>query len=190
MPLLKARYDIMKKFIAVLLLTVMLAVSVAALANVEFTKDCYAYKHVGYDKTSTIIKKGSVAKVDHWNSAKSWVKVFLNSKTKRWVRGKYVKTAASSKPVKIMYAGGGSSYSTTGSTTTLTGYSKVKATGKCNIRATACLQGKILGIFQKGKSMTFTGKVSTDSRGIDWYSVVTPTSAKGWVSSVYTVLVK
>ena len=181
----------MKKFIAALLVLTMLVATVAfATDYVKFTGTATGYNKRGSGKTGTVIKKGSVAEVNQWNSDKSWVQVILDSKTKLWFKAKYVKEDKSASAAKIVYAAGGTNRSEVGSEIAMTGFTKVRATGKCNIRATASLRGKSLGTFKKGMRFDFTGKVSTDSRGVDWYSVRTDSGANAWVSSVYCKLEK
>ena len=108
-----------------------------------------------------------------------------------WVKDSCVKTAKSAKKAKIAYSDGGSEHSTEGKSKKVKGYTTVCASkGKCNIRKTPCLSGKSLGTFKKGMRFDFTGKVSTDSRGVDWYSVRTDKGQSAWVSSVYCKLEK
>ena len=108
-----------------------------------------------------------------------------------WVKDSCIKTDKKAKKAKIAYSEGGSKHSTEGDTRKVKGYSTVYASkGKCNIRKKPCLSGKSLGTFKKGMRFDFTGKVSTDSRGVDWYSVRTDSGANAWVSSVYCKLEK
>lgn len=181
--------NIMKKIVAVALVVSMLAMSAAfAESFVKFTGNAHCYKKAGSGETETVIKKGSVAeKVD---TKGGYTQVKVNGKTKLWVKSELVKADKKAKASKIAFSEGGSKLSKEGKAHGVKGYSKVVSKGKCNIRTKASLSGKSLGTFKKGETLKFTGKVSRDSRGIDWYSVRTKNGANAWVSSVYTALEK
>ena len=179
-----------KKFVAVILVIVTLTLSTAfAEGFVKFTKNADCYKNPGSGKTDTVIRHDSVAqKLDHEDG---YTLVKLDKKHSMWVKDSCVKTAKKAKKAKIAYSEGGSKLSSEGKSKKVKGYSTVYAAkGKCNIRKKPCLSGKSLGTFKKGMRFDFTGKVSTDSRGVDWYSVRTDKGANAWVSSVYCKLEK
>ena len=180
----------LKKIIAVIMIVATLAISAACAEGfVKFTKNATAYANPGSGKSSTVIRHGSVAKVLDKENGYTLVK--LDKNTSAWVKSSCVKTDNKAKKSKIAYSEGGEKLSTKGKTRKAKGnYSTVLATGKCNIRKSPCLSGKSVGTFKKGQYLTFTGKVSKDSRGIDWYSVTTANGTKAWVSSVYCKLEK
>ena len=180
---------IMKKIVALILVIATLTASVAfAEGFVKFTKNAACYKHPGSGKTETIIRHDSIAKkLDHEDG---YTLVKLDDDTNRWVKDSCIKTAKNAKKAKIAYSDGGAKMSTEGKTRKVKGYETVYCGGKCNIRKQPCLSGKSLGTFKKGQRFDFTGKVSTDSRGVDWYSVLTDKGQNAWVSSVYCKLEK
>ena len=106
-----------------------------------------------------------------------WYKVSYNGVT-GWVSSRYAQltnTASSSS------SGSGSSTSSSAS--------KVKASGgSVTIPATANKTSDKLGFIAEGKTATYLGKSSTDSRGVKWY-YVSYNDVKGWVSSVYSKLI-
>ena len=179
----------LKKVLAMILVVAVLAVSAAfAESFVKFTHNAPCYKKAGSQKTETVIRRGSVAeKLDTKNG---YTLVRLNKDTTRWVKSKYVVSDKKATKAKIAYSEGGSNLSTAGKEKKLSGYKKVLSKGKCNIRKKPCLSGKSLGTFKKGMRFDFTGKVSTDSRGVEWYSVRTDKGQNAWVSSVYCKLEK
>lgn len=182
---------LMKKIIAVILVVAMLGISAVAYAAgsfVKFTGNATCYKKAGSAATDTVIRRGSVA--EKLDTKGSYTKVRLDKNTTMWVKTKYVSADKKATKSKIAYSSGGSKHSEAGKAKSVSGYRKVVAKGNCNIRKNACLDSKSYGTFHKGESMKFTGKVSRDSRGIDWYSVVTAKGTKAWVSSVYCKLVK
>ena len=183
----KVRYEGMKKFIAMLLLVAILAVSTAALANVKFTGSCYVYKHEGYGKTSTVIHKGSILK-DKYHG-KYWTKVDLGDGTSGWVRSKYV-TSTSQKVSGPFYGAGGQGKSTEkGKETTGVSGSKIKATGRVHVRSGASLDSTVLGTLYPGETLKFTGATKKDSRGVKFYKV-SYDGKTAWVSSGYSEIVK
>ena len=100
------------------------------------------------------------------------------------------RVSTSSKPGPYYSSGGTGKSKPVGKTESYkTSCKWVRATGKCNIRRTASLQGKSLGTFRKGEWMTYLGKRQKDTRDVWWYQVLTPDGVKAWVSSHYTVLV-
>ena len=182
----------MKKFLATLLLVAILVSSVAFAADLlKFKKNAYLYEKPRCHKTSTVIKKGSIAKgaASAKMTAGHFSMVKINGK-KFYVKSELVEVVKKGSE-KIIYAAGGTQKSKeAGSEEKVSGYKKVRATGKCNIRATASLQGKSLGTFKKGKWMTFKGVKKADDRGVYWYKIVTSKGVTGWVSEAYTKLEK
>ena len=180
----------LKKIVAIIMIVATLAVSAAcAEGYVKFTKDAKAYSNPGSGKMQTVIRHGSVAKALDEESGYTLVK--LNKNTSVWVKNGCIKADNKAKKSKISYSDGGKDLSTKGKTRKAKGnYRTVLSQGKCNIRKSPCLSGKSVGTFKKGQRMKFTGKISTDSRGIDWYSVTTSNGTKAWVSSVYCKLEK
>ena len=179
-----------KKIIAVILVVVTLTLSTAfAEGFVKFTKNADCYKNPGSGKTHTVIRHDSIAqKLDHEGG---YTLIKLDKNTSMWVKDGCIKNASKAKKAKIAFSDGGSKLSTEGKSKKVKGYTTVYAAkGKCNIRKKPCLSGKSLGSFKKGMRFDFTGKVSTDSRGVDWYSVRTDSGANAWVSSVYCKLEK
>ena len=178
-----------KRIVAVILVIVTLTLSTAfAEGFVKFTKNADCYKKPGSGKTDTVIRHDSVAeKLDHEDG---YTLVKLDKKHSMWVKDSCVKTAKKAKKARIAYSEGGSKLSSEGKSKKVKGYTTVLSKGKCNIRKKPCLSGKSLGTFKKGMRFDFTGKVSTDSRGVEWYSVRTDKGANAWVSSVYCKLEK
>ena len=199
-----------KKILAAVLVLALAMSMVAAMAaeivagsNVKFTGSAYAYKGDGSRKTkqSIIVKKGSTSFVHDVKG--DWALVclcpvgeHLKSPFDLWFNKKYLKPVKSD-DYKIVYAAGGSGRSEEYDRAPIVGLKgkKIKATGKCNIRKTASLQGKSLGVFRKGETMKLTGNMGIDTRGVIWYGVKFSwkngkTDVKeAWVSSEYTELV-
>ena len=178
----------MKKFIAMLLLVSVLAVSTAAMANVLFTGSCYVYKHEGYGMTDTIIHKGSI--LEETYMGKYWTEVELSDGTTGWVRTKYVTYTSKSSNGSPIYGSGGQGRSTqVGSETPDVAGSRIRATGRVNVRSNASLSSNILGTLQPGETVKFLNATRKDSRGVVFYKV----SYKGqtaWISSGYSEIVK
>ena len=98
-----------------------------------------------------------------------WYKVSFNGST-GWVSSRYT---------EITYGSSGSSSSTG---------KYVKAVGgSVTIRSSASLSAGTLGYIPEGKTGTYQGKTSTDSRGVKWYKV-SYGGVTGWVSSRYAQL--
>ena len=180
----------MKKFIAVLLVLTMLVSATAFAKNIILKSNAHLYKGAGTGKTDIVLKKGSVVECTYDHIGSKNTKITLANGQEYWVKSQYVKGFTDKKPQEIYAAGGTQKSTVSGSEVPVSGYTKVRATGKCNIRTSASLQGKAIGTFQKGKWMTFKGVKRADSRGIDWYKVVTSKGVEAWVSSVYTELEK
>ena len=107
-----------------------------------------------------------------------WYKVSYNGVT-GWVSSRYAQltnTASSSS------SGSSSSGSSSSG-------SKVQASGgSVTIRAKANKTSDKLGYMAEGKTATYLGKSSTDSRGVKWY-YISYNGVTGWVSSMYSKLV-
>lgn len=104
-----------------------------------------------------------------------WYKVSYGGVT-GWVSSRYAQLTNSA------------SSSSSGSSSSSSG-SKVQASGgSVTIRAKANKTSDKLGFMAEGKTATYLGKSSTDSRGVKWY-YVSYNGVKGWVSSKYSKLV-
>jgi len=185
----------MKKLVSILLVTALMAIclGVPALAAsyVYFTGSCHVYKGPGrgYDNLG-IVKKGSTLPYKG-NSKKSggttWYNVTFNGKS-GWVSSKY--GDLTNQWGSAEYASGGTGGSTQGAVTgSFESGKKVYINGNVNVRKGPSLSDDRIGTAYKGDVLTGTGSISTDSRGIDWYSVKF-NGKKGWVSSVYASLKK
>ena len=103
-----------------------------------------------------------------------WYKVKYNGVT-GWVSSRYSKVTNS----KDSGSSGGSVSSS----------DSVKVVGgDVTIRAKADKTSSKLGYIAEGKTATYLGKTSTDSRGVQWY-YISYNGIKGWVSSRYTRLI-
>ena len=103
-----------------------------------------------------------------------WFKVQYKGET-GWVSSKYAQITNSAGTS----TGGGASTSGT----------KVKiVNGSVTIRSKANKESAKLGAIAQGKTATYLGKSSTDSRGIKWFYIEYK-GVKGWVSSMYAKLV-
>ena len=74
------------------------------------------------------------------------------------------------------------------STVAVTGalaYSKIKITGKCNLRSGPGLGYSIKRTVPYGAKVTYLNSSKKDGRGVRWYAVWY-NGHKGWVSSVYS----
>lgn len=104
-----------------------------------------------------------------------WYKVSYNGST-GWVSSKYAKKTSSSSS--------GSSGSQSGPTVDMSGnYVKI-VNGNVTIRSKANINSSKLGTISEGKTATFLGKASTDSRGVVWFKIKY-NGTTGWVSSKY-----
>ena len=187
----------LKKFVAALLvLTMVLATgSVAFASSAKFTKkDVDNYTWLKFDgslyafdkpkfssKTNIIVKKGSAALLLDVSKDGKWAELLLSLYTARnqtvtkWFRTDKLSIAGNSstdyKYGRVIFASGGSDMSDEflrlkkkiGQYTNKT----VVTTGKVNLRKTASLKGKSLGIVKKGEKVKLTGIV-----GMDWFGVV------------------
>ena len=183
----------MKKFLATLLLVAILVSSIAASAALlKFTKNAYLYEKPRCHKTSTVIKKGSIAEgtpsakmtKGHFSAVKIQGKTF-------YVKSELLKVVTSGTP-KIIYAQGGTGKSNQpGTPEKVTGFTRVYVVKgkKVNVRATPSLAGKAVGASLKGgKWVKFLGYKAADERGVYFYKIQDSKGRIGWVSEVYTYL--
>ena len=186
----------MKRFISIMMIAALMLVSLAvpALAASDyayFTGSCHIYEGPGkgYEALG-IINKGSTLK--YLGTSKdvgstTWYKVEFNYQD-GWASDKYCYLTSTSG--KATYGDGGEGASDEGYTSGSFKYgAKVYINGDCNIRSGPALEYDSLGVAHKGKTMTGTGSISTDSRGVKWYSVKYD-GDEAWVSSVYASLKK
>ena len=183
----------MKKFAASLLIAALLLVclgaSALAASNVYFSGSCHVrsgpgtwYESLGIvNSGSTLTYLGDSTYVD----GTAWYKVSFHGNT-GWVSSKF--TYLTNSGGTATYGGGGSegSYST-GSTGSFAYGANVYISGNCNVRTGPSLSYSILGTAYNGDVLTGTGSISTDNRGVEWYSVRFHGNT-GWVSSVYASL--
>lgn len=185
----------MKRFISLMIAALLLfSLSVPAMAAsdyVYFTGSCHIYEGPGRSYEALgIINKNSTLK--YLGTSKdvgstTWYKVEFNYRD-GWASDKYCYLTASSG--KATYGDGGTGASDEGYTSGSFKYgANVYINGNCNIRSGPALEYDSLGVAHKGKTMTGTGSISTDSRGVDWYSVKYD-GDEAWVSSVYASLKK
>ena len=186
----------MKRFLSFIMIAalLMIGLSVPAFAagqHAYFTGSCHIYDGPGksYDalgiinKGSSLLYLGSTKDV----GGTTWYKVEFNYQ-EGWASGKYCYLTKESG--KATYADGGTGASDEGYTSGSFKYgAKVYINGDCNIRSGPALEFDSLGVAHKGKTMTGTGTISTDSRGVKWYSVKYD-GDEAWVSSVYASLKK
>lgn len=208
----------MKKLLAALLvLTMVVALASTAFAYkekeadkyVKFTGSAWGYDKVtnqhgknndGQSKGTIALRKGSIAHVVGVKG--KWLKIEVPTRGMKdveffWFNEKYTK-ATDSEEVKLIYSAGGSGRSTPeGEEEEIAAkYKKVtvKSGRRTNIRKTASLAGKSLGVIGKGHG-TKTVKLHkdhmkvADSRGIFFYHIMYKGKA-AWVSSEYTTLKK
>ncbi|MBQ3574081.1 MAG: SH3 domain-containing protein, partial [Clostridia bacterium] len=145
--------------------------------TVKATGDIYIRSKA--NKSSSALgsmKKGAVATYLGSTSTDSrgvkWYKVKYNGVT-GWVSSKYS---------KVGYYSSGSSddSSTSGDTVKIVG-------GDVFIRSKPNKSSSKLGSIKNGKTATYLGESSTDSRGVKWYKVKY-NGTTGWVSSKYSKL--
>lgn len=199
----------MKKLVSILvLLSMVLALCSTAMASskihvydyVKFTGNAYGYEKAGSKKTDLIIKKGSCAYVYAVSSNGKWVKISVDwyadtngDLEYMWFSTDHLKVLGDDDTyMPLIFASGGSGRSyqiDKAHTFAPKGASRVKATGKVNIRKTASLSGKSLGVLHKGESLKYLKKVSLDSRGLVFFKV-RYNGKNAWVSSIYTKLGK
>ena len=144
--------------------------------TVKATGDLYIRSKA--NKSSSALgsmKKGAVATFLGSTSTDSrgvkWYKVKYDGVT-GWVSSKYSK-------VGYYSSGSSDSSSTSGDT--------VKTTGDVFIRSKPNKESSKLGSMKKGKTATYLGESSVDSRGVRWYKVKY-NGVTGWVSSKYSKL--
>ena len=102
-----------------------------------------------------------------------WYKVKYNGIT-GWVSSRYSKLTDSK-------GSGSSGGSSSGDSVKIVG-------GDVTIRSKADKTSSKLGYIPEGKTASYLGKTSTDSRGVQWY-YISYGGVKGWVSSMYARLV-
>ena len=181
----------MKKLITVMLLAAMLLVCLSASAlaasSVYFSGSCHVRTGpgTGYDSIG-IVNKGSYLTYkgvsQYGSDGYTWYNVDFHGQN-GWVSAKY--GSLSDNGGITTYGAGGYGGSSDGGYSGSFAYgSGVYITGKCNIRSGPSLSHNSIGGANKGDVLTGTGNISTDSRGIAWYSVLYKGNP-GWVSSVY-----
>ena len=183
----------MKKLVSTVLLVAMLLVCLSASAlaasNVHFSGSCHVrtgpgtwYDSIGIvNKGSTLTYKGNSQYVD----GSSWYNVSFHGKD-GWVSAKYA--SLTDNGGIATYGAGGYGGSSDGYSSGSFAYGgNVYINGKCNVRSGPSLSHNSRGTAYVGDVLFGTGEISTDSRGIAWYSVLYKGS-KGWVSSVYASL--
>jgi len=200
-----------KKIVAALLVMMMvLALASTAFAykeeaidyKVRFKGSAWGYDHVtnqyGKGKSSVAIRKGSVL----WASAKkgNWYKIWLPGRGDSeaialWFCGDYLKTEVED-DWKLVYSSGGSGRSLPEDVTETIAakYKKVaiaKAGRRSNIRKTASLKGKSLGVLRYGKTLKLHPDhiKQMDLRGV-WFYKVLYNGKPAWISAEYTKLTK
>lgn len=181
----------MKKIVSAILLTAMLlmCLGTAALAagSIYISGNCYMrsgpaswYESIsGLNKGSYVTYLGDST----YSDGGTWYKVQTPNGNVGWVSAKYASISGS---------GGIATYNEGGQGNSVEGYesgsfaygSSVYISGKCNVRYGPSLSSQVKGAAYKGDVLMGTGRISTDSRGIDWYSV-SYKNGEYWVSSVY-----
>ena len=199
----------MKKTLAILLVlaTLMSLVAVASAAAkieqfdvVKFTGNAYGYEKAGSKKTNVILRKGSCAFVNAVSSNGKWARIVVDwygdlddNYEQLWFSTdtmRLLKETDTFVPLVFASGGSGKSYQIEKARTFApAGLTRVKAVGKVNVRKTASLYGKSLGVLRKGQSLKYLKKVSMDSRGVVFFKV-RYNGKDAWVSSYYTKLGK
>ena len=195
------RENSMKKFAAALLvLTMVLALASTAMAATKFAKDDWvvlkknstAYTAAKSSKaTKNVAEKGSVAKVVKERG--KFVKVIVNKKagtTVYFKKSNLVPYTDKKDPyILVFWAKGGRGMSS--DIDWIDDYmpemTKVKITGRTNLRKTPGLESKSQGVVKKGDVLKFKGKMGYDDRGVGWFKV----SKNGkilWVSSHFCTM--
>ena len=200
----------MKKLIAALLvLSMLLAVGVGALAKTKleedagavFTGTTWGYKQAKLGTRSKIaIAKDSLAQVTKLSKDGKWAKVLVDpdNDTQLWFQTKYLVhysevEAEDMKPIR--FAAGGTDHSDEDDEAKeikyKTSYKKVqvKKGKRTNVRKTASLKGKTLGVVRSGQKIKYLGVRKVDLRGVFFYKVKY-NGKTAWISSEYTKLVK
>ena len=108
-----------------------------------------------------------------------WYKVQYNGVT-GWVSSRYSKIT-DSKDSSSSGSGSSGGSSSSGDSVKVVG-------GDVTIRSKPDKTSSKLGYIAEGKTASYLGKTSTDSRGVQWY-YISYNGVKGWVSSRYTRLV-
>ena len=160
----------MKKLIAMLMLVALLASTVSALANVEFTGSAYLYKKAGSGKTKIIITKRSVVK--DVKRGKYWTKIRLTTGKSYWVRTKYLR--ATKLPINEVYSAGGTNKSKKTSRVVTDNYSNTKyiyCWWKGKVRTSPSLSGRVIGTTKVGAKYLYLHKYAFDSRNQCWWKI-------------------
>lgn len=160
----------MKKLIAMLMLVALLASTVSALANVEFTGSAYLYKKAGSGKTKIIITKSSVVK--DVKRGKYWTKIRLTTGKSYWVRTKYLR--ATKLPINEVYSAGGTGKSKKTNNVYTDNYSNAKyiyCHWKGKVRTSPSLSGRVIGTTKRGAKYVYLHKFAADSRGQCWWKI-------------------
>ena len=181
----------MKKTVGTLLLIAVLLVCLSASAlaagSVHFSGSCHVRTGpgTGYDSIG-IVNKGSYltykGSSQYGSDGYTWYNVDFHGQN-GWVSSKYGSLSDSS-GITTYGAGGYGGSTDGGYSGSFANGSGVYITGKCNVRSGPSLSHNSIGTAYKGDVLTGTGNISTDSRGIAWYSVIYKGNP-GWVSSVY-----
>ena len=200
----------LKKFIAALLvLSMLLAVSVSALAKAKieedagavFTGTAWGYKQAKLGTRSKIaICKDSLVQVSKVSKDGKWAKVLVDpdNDTLLWFQTKYLAhySEVDEEDMKpIRFAAGGTDHSDEDDEAQeikyKTSYKKVqvKKGKRTNVRKTASLKGKTLGVVRSGQKIKYLGVRKMDLRGVFFYKVKY-NGKTAWISSEYTKLVK
>jgi len=128
----------------------------------------------------------------------NWYSVRVNGK-EGWVSSVYASlngysgsgsgySGSSSSGSAHIYSDNGTGHSSDGGYVGSFNYgASVYINGDCNVRSGPSLSHSIVTTVYKGDVLTGTGSVSSDSRGVDWYSVRV-NGKEGWVSSGYASL--
>lgn len=200
----------MKKFIAALLvMTMVVALASTALAyvdetddfNIQFKGTAWGFEKVtnnyGKNRSSVALRKGSVA---HVVAVKGdWYKVEIPGRNGGdpeylYFNSKYAKKTASD--ILLLYSSGGSGRSSVNGDvgTVKKGWKlRVKKGRRTNVRKTASLAGKSLGVVGKGHGYSLKmhkdRAVKQDDRNVLFFHIMYKGKA-AWVSGVYLELYK
>ena len=201
-----------KKIVAALLVMMMvLALASTAFAykeepvdyKVRFKGTAWGYDHVtnqyGKGKSDVAIRKGSVlrtvAKKGNWYKIWIFNRSFTDTEA-LWFCGDYLKIDVQD-DLKLVFSSGGSGRSLPMDETETTipaKYKKVaiaKAGRRSNIRKSASLAGKSLGVLRYGKTLKLHPDhiKQMDLRGV-WFYKVLYNGKPAWISAEYTKLTK
>ena len=201
--------NVQKLVAALLVLAMLLAASVAALAEAKleadagavFTATAWGYKQAKDGTRSKIaICKDSLVQVTKLSKDGKWAKVMVDVEkdTELWFKAKYLVhwsevEADDMKPIR--FAAGGTNHSIVDDKAQEIPYRKaykkvqVKSGKKTNVRKSASLKGKTLGVVYGGQKLKYLGVRKIDSRGVFFYKVKYK-GKNAWISSEYTKVVK